>query len=91
MAHEMRNTALRVCCVCPPTVDTPLLDQITSDARTLRQQQPIGPELIIDALERSIEAGDLLCLPGRGTKTLWRLRRFAPWFLWRAAHRVQGD
>jgi hypothetical protein len=44
---------------------------------------PIRPEVVIDAIEQSLDRGELWCFPGRGTKALWRLRRVAPEVLWR--------
>lgn len=89
LAHEHRGTGLRVCCVCPPTVDTKMLDDIGPENTSLTVQKPIAPEVVIDAIEASIEAGDLFCFPGRGTRSLQRARRLTPGILWRGSHRAQ--
>jgi hypothetical protein len=46
---------------------------------------------VLDAIERALDAGDLFVLPGRGTKTVWRTRRFAPRLLWRQIDRATGS
>lgn len=88
LAHEHLGTGLRVCCVCPPTVDTPLLDDVGPENATLTVQEPIAPEVVVDAVEASIEAGDIFSFPGRGTRSLQRVRRFTPAVIWKGAHRA---
>jgi NAD(P)-dependent dehydrogenase (short-subunit alcohol dehydrogenase family) len=83
LAHELQGTGLRVVCVCPPVVDTPLLDQVREHGpKGLERQPRIRPEEVLDSIEQALDRGDLFAFPGRGTKTLWRLRRFFPTFLW---------
>ncbi len=89
LAHEQRDSGLRICCVCPPTVDTPMLGDIGPENRSLRHQRPVGPEIVIEAVERSLENDDLFCFPGRGTQALHRARRWTPGLIWRSAHRAQ--
>lgn len=90
LAHEHLGTGLRVCCVCPPTVDTKMLDDIGPENASLTVQEPIAPEVVVDAVEGSLDAGDIFCFPGRGTRGLQRARRLAPAVIWRGAHRAQG-
>lgn len=88
--HENRGRGVRVACVCPPPVATPLLDQALSKPRLLEQTPPIAPELVLDAIERSLERGELFVFPGRGSKLAWRVRRFLPGLMWRRLHGIEG-
>lgn len=88
--HETRGKGVRIACVCPPPVDTPLLDQAMSKPKVLEQMSPISPEQVLDAIEDGLEKGRLWVFPGRGTKTTWRLRRFVPGLLWAGMHRTEG-
>jgi NAD(P)-dependent dehydrogenase (short-subunit alcohol dehydrogenase family) len=88
--HETRGRGVRVVCVCPPPVDTPLLEQAKSKPKVLDQMPPIQPQDVLDAIEGGLEKGQLFVFPGRGTKAAWRLRRFLPGLMWRNVHRVEG-
>lgn len=84
LAHECRGSGVRFVSVCPPIVDTPLLDQIERNPPPGFDSLPrLRPEAVIDAVEAALAQGRFLVFPGRGTTTLWRLRRFAPEMLWR--------
>jgi hypothetical protein len=58
------------------------------DDAALGGQRGIDPSVVVDAIEASLEAGELFVLPGRGTKTAWRTRRFAPGLIWRQIERA---
>ncbi len=88
--HETLGRGVRVVCVCPPPVDTPLLEQAKSKPKVLEQMPPIPPENVLDAIEAGLEKGNLFVFPGRGTKAAWRMRRFLPGLMWRNVHRVEG-
>ncbi len=88
--HENRGKGVRIVCVCPPPVATPLLDQATSRPKILDESPPIKPEVVLEAIERSLEAGKLWAFPGRGTSLLWRLRRFLPGLVWKRMHQIEG-
>lgn len=79
LAQENRGRGVRFACVCPPIVETPMVEGIRArNDLALGGQRGIEPGVVLDAIEQALDAGDLLVLPGRGTKTLWRTRRFAP-------------
>jgi NAD(P)-dependent dehydrogenase (short-subunit alcohol dehydrogenase family) len=83
LAHELADAGLRIVCVCPPVVDTPLLEQVKEHGpKGLEKQPKIRPEVVLDSIERALDRGELFAFPGLGTKTLWRVRRFAPNVLW---------
>ncbi len=83
LAHENRGQGVRFACVCPPVVDTPMLDQVDPVTRPMVDAQtPIRPEVVIDAVEAGLDRGRLFIFPGRGTRQLWWLRRFAPSLTW---------
>lgn len=89
LAYENRGSGVRVACVCPPVVETPMLDGIRArDAFALGGQDGIEPAVVLDAIERALDAGELFVLPGKGTKTVWRTRRFAPRLVWRQIERA---
>ncbi|MBI2704736.1 MAG: SDR family oxidoreductase [Actinobacteria bacterium] len=84
--HETQGSGVRMVCVCPPPVATPMLDQIDGDGtgpRSLKDVPPIAPEEVLDAIEEGLESGRFLVFPGKGTTIVWRVRRFLPTVLWR--------
>jgi hypothetical protein len=58
------------------------------DGAALGGQQGIDPSVVLDAIDRSLAADELFVLPGKGTKTTWRARRFAPGLIWRQIERA---
>jgi NAD(P)-dependent dehydrogenase (short-subunit alcohol dehydrogenase family) len=92
LAHELRDTPLRVVCVCPPLVDTPLLEQVREHAPGGFDTLPrIRPEEVLDAIEVALERKQLFAFPGRGTSMAWRLRRLVPGVLWRRIERLDAS
>jgi NAD(P)-dependent dehydrogenase (short-subunit alcohol dehydrogenase family) len=88
--HENRRRGVRIACVCPPPVATPLLEQATSKPRLLEELAPIQPGAVLDAIERSLEKGELFVFPDRRSKLSWRLRRWLPGRVWRRLHQLEG-
>ena len=88
--HENRGRGVRIACVCPPVVDTPLLEQATSRPKLLAESPKLRPEAVLDAIERGLERGELFIFPGRGTKLAWRIRRFLPGLMWRRLRALEG-
>lgn len=89
--QETRHTGVLVTCVCPPAVETPLLEQ----GRTTRWPQflnllpPIAPETVLNAVERGLRRRKLWVFPGWYAKpTLW-FRRLLPSLLWRFMRLVE--
>jgi NAD(P)-dependent dehydrogenase (short-subunit alcohol dehydrogenase family) len=90
--HENSGRGVRMVCVCPPVVDTPLLDQIGERGpRSLEASPPIRPEVVLDAIESGLDDGRFLVFPGRGTSLVWRARRFVPQLVWNRIDRLEAD
>ena len=65
--HENRNRGVRFVCVCPPLVETPLLQQgrDTVWPKIMANESPIEPNTVIDAVEDALDAGRFWVFPGR--------------------------
>lgn len=89
--HENRHSGVRIVCVCPPIVATPLLDQAkaTRWPRIFNVFPPIAPETVLDEIERVLPRKDLWVFPGPLTRISWWLRRFVPGLLWWRVHQVE--
>jgi NAD(P)-dependent dehydrogenase (short-subunit alcohol dehydrogenase family) len=88
--HENQGSGVRIVCVCPPVVDTPLLDQIGEHGpKGLMQAPRIRPEEVLDSIEQALDDQRLFAFPGRGTTTLWRLRRLVPGLLWKRIDAIE--
>ncbi|KAA0235816.1 MAG: putative oxidoreductase SadH [Acidimicrobiales bacterium] len=90
--HENLRSGVRFVCVCPPVVNTPLLQQgrDTVWPKILDETTPIEPQVVLDAIEAAFDRGDFWVMPGRDSKTAWWMRRLAPEFLWRRVHKLEG-
>jgi short-subunit dehydrogenase len=90
--HENRDRGVRFCIVCPPPVDTPLLDQAKSQPKVLKEKSlaPIQPDEVLDAIERDLVRGRLFCFPNRQTHLAQVMRRFVPSLVWAGIHRIEG-
>ncbi len=90
--HENRDSGVRFACVCPPVVNTPLLDQGRETAwpKLLEKNPTIEPEEVINEVENALDKGELWVFPGKGTKTGWRMRRFLPGMIWNYNHKTEG-
>jgi short-subunit dehydrogenase len=89
LAYENRGSGVRFACVCPPVVETPMVDGIRArDDVALGGQRGIDASVVLDAIDQALDAGELFVLPGRGTKAAWRTRRFAPKLIWRQIDRA---
>jgi NAD(P)-dependent dehydrogenase (short-subunit alcohol dehydrogenase family) len=91
LAHENRRRGVRFVCVCPPLVATPMLASARSQPKSLRHPAfpPISPDKVLDAIERDLAGGRLMCFPNRRARLTWLTRRFAPGLLWKFMHHVE--
>lgn len=84
--HEHAASPLRFACVCPPAVDTPLMDQLSDEGRFLIDQLPdriakITPDKVLDSLEKNLEKGKFWVMPGiaKGAANYYRLTPSLYW------------
>ncbi|MBC9718926.1 SDR family oxidoreductase [Streptomyces sp. TRM66268-LWL] len=79
LAAECRRTGVRIVCVCPAAVETPMLKALRRSRPDIVNDNPgIPPAAVLAAAERALDKGKLYAFPGRGNTTLWRARRLAP-------------
>ena len=90
LLHENDGQGVRFACVCPPPVATPMLDDAASKPKILEVQPAIAPAEVLDAIDRALAAGRLWVFPGKGSKALWRARRFLPGVVWKRMHKIEG-
>ena len=90
--HEHLDSGVKIACVCPPPVKTPLLDQARETVwpKLFDQGPPIEPQQVLDAIDAALAGGELFVFPGRGSKLVWRLRRWLPGRLWNRIHKIEG-
>lgn len=89
LQNEIRTTGVRAHLVCPPAVNTPLVDQtIASDTPgSIKESKEKGrladPEKIIDAIEKGVDKDKDIIYPGEA-KFLYLWRALAPKLWWKA-------
>ena len=86
LVRENMHSPIRFLLVCPPAVNTPLVEQAVKDGPgSLKGAQETGrlasPDSIIDSVEKAIEAGRWVVRPGEAAFMVW-LRRLFPGLLW---------
>ncbi len=87
--HENRNRGVQIVCLCPPSVDTPMLKQAVSHPKVLRHGQPMQPSVVLDRLDRAIVRRRFWCLPSLQTRLLCQLRRHIPAATWSIDHLIE--
>ncbi len=91
--HENINSGVKFVCVCPPTVDTPLLQQgrDTEWPKMLDSaEEPIEPIDVINAIEQHLDQGKFWVFVGKGAFMGPLVRRLAPGIIWKQCHKVEG-
>lgn len=86
LIHEHKETDLRILLVCPPAVDTPLINQaVDSGPKSIRDvaktKKMASPASIIDAIEVALEKGREVLFPAEASM-IYRIRRLSPRLLW---------
>jgi NAD(P)-dependent dehydrogenase (short-subunit alcohol dehydrogenase family) len=90
--RENKRSPLRFLLVCPPMVDTPLVNQAIEQGpgsltHARESGRMVSPESIIDAVEKAIEKGKWRVTPGdAGFMMLWR--RWFPGLLWKVMEKA---
>jgi NAD(P)-dependent dehydrogenase (short-subunit alcohol dehydrogenase family) len=94
LIEENRGSGVHVMLVCPPLVDTPLLEQAveTSNPKSIRDsiasRRFADPEHVIDAVERGLARRTEILLTDTEARLVTWARRLAPGLLWKVLHRV---
>ncbi|NHN39016.1 SDR family oxidoreductase [Pseudomaricurvus alcaniphilus] len=87
--HETRNSGVRIVCVCPPIVATPLLKQAQDTVwpKLFDIFPALEPQVVVDAAEKALtRRRGLWVFPGPMTRLTWLLRRWCPSLLWQVVH-----
>jgi len=90
--HENLNNNVRIVCVCPPPVKTPLLQQARDTVwpKVFDQGEHIEPDDVLRCIDETINSGQLFAFPGKQTKMVWRMRRWFPGLIWKNVHKSEG-
>ena len=90
--HEHRDSNVKILCVCPPPVKTPLLDQARATVwpKVFDQGEHIEPQDVLDAIEKTISENGLFVYPGKRTQQGQWVRRWFPNLLWKGVHDTEG-
>lgn len=92
LAEENRASGVQFMLVCPPLVNTPLLEQAMATAQprilsySLEHQRYMTPDAIVDAVEKGLKNNVTILWPNMEAKILQWLRRFSPRLMWRIIH-----
>ncbi len=92
LAEENRQTGVQFMLVCPPLVNTPLLEQAMATAQprmlrySLEHKRYMTPDEIVDAVEIGLKKNVRILWPNMEAKILQWLRRFSPRLLWKIIH-----
>lgn len=88
LQNEIRDSGVKVHLVCPPAVNTPLIDQSldTDSPASLRNAKQSGrladPEKIVDAIDRGVKKGRDIIYPGEA-RLLMLWHTLAPRLWWK--------
>ena len=92
LAHEHTNSNVKVLCVCPPPVKTPLLNQARDTVwpKVFDQTDAIEAQDVLAAIEKAIARDELFVFPGKKTRMAQRMRRWFPSLIWKNVHQTEG-
>lgn len=90
--HENKKSGVKFTCVCPPPVDTPLLDQARETVwpKAFRVAPPIEPEQVLDKIDKALARGRFWVFPDWLSRIFYSLRRWFPNFGWWLNHVLEG-
>jgi NAD(P)-dependent dehydrogenase (short-subunit alcohol dehydrogenase family) len=82
LAEENKQSKVRFLLVCPPAVDTPLINQAKEGPAILHNQKMrryimVTPEKVVESAEKCLEKGKKVCYPGPA-KMVNVIARFLP-------------
>jgi NAD(P)-dependent dehydrogenase (short-subunit alcohol dehydrogenase family) len=91
--HENINSGVKFACVCPPPVNTPLLQQ-GKDTHWPKMIEagpnPVTPVEMINAIEDHLSRDKFWVFYGKGAKLGPLMRRLAPGLIWKQVHDTEG-
>lgn len=90
--HETRRSGVRIVCVCPPIVATPMLSQAKSTVwpKLFDCFPALKPQVVLDAVEKKLaKKRGVWVFPGPVTRLSWVMRRWIPSLMWFAVHRIE--
>ena len=92
LAHEHKDSNVKVLCVCPPPVKTPLLDQARDTVwpKVFDQGETIEPGDVLAAIDKAIAQDELFVFPGKQARMGQRMRRWFPSLIWKNVHQTEG-
>ena len=94
LQNEIRDTGVRAHLICPPAVNTPLVDQTinTDTPGSIMESKEKGrladPEKIIDAIEKGVAKDKDIIYPGEA-KLLYLWRALAPGLWWKTVMKFE--
>jgi len=89
LIEEMRGSGVHVMLVCPPLVDTPLLQQAVATSNpkiisdSIAKSRFADPNFIIDEVEKALIKRTEILIPGAEARAVMWLRRMSPRLLWK--------
>jgi NAD(P)-dependent dehydrogenase (short-subunit alcohol dehydrogenase family) len=95
LQNELRGTGVRAHLVCPPAVNTPLVDQTlaTDSPGSIRDAKKSGrladPEKIVDAIEKGVEKDRDIIYPGEA-RLLYLWRALFPRLWWKTVMKFEN-
>lgn len=90
--QENRGRGVNFTCVCPPPVQTPLLNQARETVwpKIFGILPAISPETVITKIDRALSKNKFWVFPGPVTKLSWLFRRYFPALTWRFVRAYEG-
>jgi NAD(P)-dependent dehydrogenase (short-subunit alcohol dehydrogenase family) len=94
LRQQAEKDGVRVICICPPPVDTPLLanfmEGATMHPAARKFMKPMTADQIVDSIEKALAGKGFLLLPDATAKASWAARRLAPNLVSRLLARYAG-
>lgn len=94
LSANVEKEGIRVLCICPPPVDTPLLTDFMAAGAirpaAAKLMRPMTPEQIVESIEKALPGKRLLLLPDATAKGAYIGRRLAPNLLRKLAFKMGG-
>ncbi|MCY4044343.1 MAG: SDR family NAD(P)-dependent oxidoreductase [Cellvibrionales bacterium] len=91
LAQENKASGVQFACVCPPAVNTPLLDQVreTQWPKIMDETPIITIEDVTKAIEKGLKKGRFWIYPGKTTYIGSLMRRLFPEAVWKHIQKVE--